>query len=1012
MATLTVGAGQQYTTISSAIANTHDGDVVLIQAGTYLNDFATIYTKITLQSVGGLAVLQATRNAPNGKAILTTETDVTIDGLGFTGATDGDTNGAGIRYEGGNLVVRNSVFWNNQDGILGNNDPNGTVLIQGSEFSHNGAGDGYSHGIYINDVKSLTVQDSYFHDAQVGHEIKSRAEATTVTGNRIFDNTLGTASYSIDVPDGGVVVVSNNIIEKGANTQNPFSIHYGGEGLPYANNSLSITGNTFVNDRPGATLLANQTNVVATLSGNSVYNFPADKIAYGPATVSGITTLTARPTLDTTSKAPTVLPPPTTPPEKDLSTGTSLQNWGTVGAVIASGHILTVGPTGVYRTLMSAVAASQDGDTIQVAAGTYLNDFADINHKIIIQGVGGMARFVQSYDPDRLRGIVVANTDVTLQNIEIAGADNWSGKEAGLMVTQGNVTVVNSIIDNNDVGIQALDNPLTNIAIYGSEIRNNGNPNKGTDNATIGAINSFTLQGSSVYGAPSGHQLSVKAFNSDIENNRIGEGNGAGSSFEIDLGAGGAAVIKNNVLIKGAYAANGLIIHVGGEGLTYANSNVQVTGNTLITSLADTGHPYTYFVVGDPGQPLAPITVANNIFVGGVPGSRWLTNASDGGGNVGASTVTLGTAPVVSATAIPPLFVTAAGADVLTLVLSEQPAEQDAQFLVTVDGVGAGGGVVTAREGVSTQTFRFAGNWTPGPHQVAVTIINSETGDGGGAYSLTVKSVSLDGNTVAPNIGLNWATYTATLGSNTAVPGFDPAYYLAHNPDVAAAGVDPLQHFLVSGWHEGRNPSAVFDTNWYLTHNPDVKAAGLDPLLHYDTYGWKEGRDPSLVFSTTKYLAAHPMAPGATPLDQFLVQGRASGITPPPPGGAATADPLVDAAYYGAQLGASLFPAGVAAQQQAASLYHNGGWLNGLNPDAFFNTSFYLAHNPDVAAAHVDPLIHYETFGWKEGRDPSAAFSTTKYLAANMDVRVAGVDPLLHYVQFGLSEGRLAFAAG
>lgn len=28
----------------------------------------------------------------------------------------------------------------------------------------------------------------------------------------------------------------------------------------------------------------------------------------------------------------------------------------------------------------------------------------------------------------------------------------------------------------------------------------------------------------------------------------------------------------------------------------------------------------------------------------------------------------------------------------------------------------------------------------------------------------------------------------------------------------------------------------------------------------------------------------------------------------------------------------------------------------------------YLAHNPDVAAARIDPLQHYEAYGWKEGR--------------------------------------------
>ncbi len=34
--------------------------------------------------------------------------------------------------------------------------------------------------------------------------------------------------------------------------------------------------------------------------------------------------------------------------------------------------------------------------------------------------------------------------------------------------------------------------------------------------------------------------------------------------------------------------------------------------------------------------------------------------------------------------------------------------------------------------------------------------------------------------------------------------GFDPAGYLKANPDVAAAGVDPVEHFLRHGRSEGR----------------------------------------------------------------------------------------------------------------------------------------------------------------------------------------------------------------
>ena len=34
----------------------------------------------------------------------------------------------------------------------------------------------------------------------------------------------------------------------------------------------------------------------------------------------------------------------------------------------------------------------------------------------------------------------------------------------------------------------------------------------------------------------------------------------------------------------------------------------------------------------------------------------------------------------------------------------------------------------------------------------------------------------------------------------------------------------------------------------------------------------------------------------------------------------------------------------------------------------FRSAEFYLRHNPDVAAAHINPLDHFLTFGIYEGR--------------------------------------------
>ena len=78
-------------------------------------------------------------------------------------------------------------------------------------------------------------------------------------------------------------------------------------------------------------------------------------------------------------------------------------------------------------------------------------------------------------------------------------------------------------------------------------------------------------------------------------------------------------------------------------------------------------------------------------------------------------------------------------------------------------------------------------------------------------------------------------------------PHFDPAFYLDANPDVAESGMNPLVHFHLQGWREGRNPSRGFDVAYYLTANSDVAAARMDPLLHWawrdaSRAGWRCGR--------------------------------------------------------------------------------------------------------------------------------------------------------------------------
>jgi hypothetical protein len=50
MTILTVGPGKQYATITAAVAASHRGDTIAVQAGTYINNFAVISHSLTLQA--------------------------------------------------------------------------------------------------------------------------------------------------------------------------------------------------------------------------------------------------------------------------------------------------------------------------------------------------------------------------------------------------------------------------------------------------------------------------------------------------------------------------------------------------------------------------------------------------------------------------------------------------------------------------------------------------------------------------------------------------------------------------------------------------------------------------------------------------------------------------------------------------------------------------------------------------------------------------------------------------
>lgn len=236
----------------------------------------------------------------------------------------------------------------------------------------------------------------------------------------------------------------------------------------------------------------------------------------------------------------------------------------------------------------------------------------------------------------------------------------------------------------------------------------------------------------------------------------------------------------------------------------------------------------------------------------------------------------------------------------------------------------------------------------------------------------------------------------AVAGPGRAQDLFDSAYYLRAYPDIAAAGVDPRQHYDQIGWRESRNPSPAFDTGFYLRSNPDVAAVGANPLDHFTAAGWREGRNPSPLFNVGFYLRRNQdvLRADINPVLHYMAAGWREHRSP---------SVFFDTGYYLQQN-----PDVAKAEVNPLAHFVETGWKEGRNPIALFDLAYYTATYPDASAAGTNPEFQFIESGWRLGRNPSLLFDTNEYLRRYPDVAATGVNPLEHYLTFGQYEGRVA----
>jgi hypothetical protein len=180
-----------------------------------------------------------------------------IDGNGSTGV------GKAALYINGakNLSLRNLRIYGfkgvEANGIFGTDNNRGLLKLENIELFDNGGGNGPEHNIYINRSSldpnfTVSMRGSWSHDAYYGHLFKSRAQRNILEGNYFMGtkstNGIQTENYLVDIPEGGTLVLRNNMLIKNASGDNSNGIFvtFAGENTNNAaTNRILIENNTF-----------------------------------------------------------------------------------------------------------------------------------------------------------------------------------------------------------------------------------------------------------------------------------------------------------------------------------------------------------------------------------------------------------------------------------------------------------------------------------------------------------------------------------------------------------------------------------------------------------------------------------------------------------------------------------------------------------------------------------------------------------------------------------------------
>jgi hypothetical protein len=198
--------------------------------------------------------------------------------------------------------------------------------------------------------------------------------------------------------------------------------------------------------------------------------------------------------------------------------------------------------------LKKEISSARSGAIIEIPAGDY--DLTDVRiaRSLTLRGAADGKTIFRSAETTE-KGILVplAGTDLTVENINFAGAKSWDRNGAGVRHEGRNLTVINCRFLGNEDGILATGDPKGVITISNSAFIDSGFGDGQSHGIYVSSGGRLLIDGSLFKGTRIGHHVKSLADETIARNSVFDDAYGR-TSYAIDVSKGGdVSIIRNKI---------------------------------------------------------------------------------------------------------------------------------------------------------------------------------------------------------------------------------------------------------------------------------------------------------------------------------------------------------------------------------------------------------------------------------------------------------------------------------